>query len=109
MSNEQIEVVHGSGNIFADLGLPAADEELAKAETARAIRRIVKSRKLTQARAAEIMGESQPNVSMILGGKLAQFSLERLLKNLRMLGVNISVAFSAAPEGQATGSLTIRG
>ena len=76
--NEESEVYHGSGNVFADLGLPDAEERLAKAELARQILNIITKRRLTQAQAAELLGIDQPKVSALTRGKLSGFSMERL-------------------------------
>ena len=47
-----IPVTESSGNVFADIGLPEADEELTKAQLASHIRRVIKRRRLTQVAAA---------------------------------------------------------
>jgi predicted XRE-type DNA-binding protein len=60
----------GSGNIFADLGLPNPDLALAKAELVQRIRNLINDRKLTQAKAAKWFGLDQPNVSAIWSKKL---------------------------------------
>jgi predicted XRE-type DNA-binding protein len=54
------EVAASSGNVFADLGVPDADEALAKAELARRISALLAVRKLTKARAATVLGIDQP-------------------------------------------------
>ena len=64
------QVFYGSGNVFADLGLPDADEMLAKAGLASAILDVIEQRGLTQAEAAEKMGIDQPKVSKIVRGRL---------------------------------------
>ncbi len=43
-----IPVTVSSGNVFADIGLPDADEELTKAQLASHIRHVIKDRRLTQ-------------------------------------------------------------
>jgi predicted XRE-type DNA-binding protein len=57
------EVEASSGNVFADLDLPDADEALAKAELARRVCALLAGRKLTQARAAAVLGIDQPKAS----------------------------------------------
>ena len=63
-----IKVEIGSGNVFADLGLPDAEKLKIKSglliEISKAIRRL----ELTQAAAAERMGIPQPKVSALLRG-----------------------------------------
>ncbi len=57
---ERTRVEGSSGNVFADLGLPDAEERLVKATLAIEIGRIIKARKLTQQAAAQLMGIDQP-------------------------------------------------
>ena len=52
-----------SGNVFADLGFGNPEEELLKAKVVREIRGIIKRRKLTQTKAAAVLGLKQPDVS----------------------------------------------
>ncbi len=92
------DYVKSSGNVFADLGLPDAEERLAKAELARQIEHIVKKRRLTQERAAKILGISQPKVSALLQGKLAGFSMDRLLKFLMALDQDIEIRIKSKPS-----------
>jgi predicted XRE-type DNA-binding protein len=84
--------VHDStGNVFADLGLPTAEEDLAKAQVALAIARTIKERGLTQVQAAKLVGLTQARISDIGRGKLAGFTLDRLLLVLSSLGRDVSI------------------
>ncbi|MBW3571360.1 MAG: helix-turn-helix domain-containing protein [Gemmatimonadetes bacterium] len=60
----------GSGNVFANLGVPDPQEARVKAGLAQAIAETIGRRGLTQARAAEIMDVDQPKVSAIVRGRL---------------------------------------
>lgn len=84
---EEIEVYHGSGNVFADMGKPDAEERLAKANLSMQIQDIIKKQKLTQAKAAELLGIDQPKVSALISG----FSMERLFHFLNILGRDIQI------------------
>ena len=84
-------VKRGSRNVFADLGLPLAEERLAKAKLARAIGKTIAARKLTQREAAELLGVDQPKVSQVLSGRLNGFSTERLLRFLTCLGRDVEI------------------
>ena len=88
---EEMTVYSGSGNVFADLGLPNADELLIKAELAHQISELITERKLTQIEAAELLGIDQPKVSALVRGKLSGFSIERLFRFLNTLGRNIEI------------------
>ncbi len=80
-----------SGNVFADLGLDAPEEALAKAELTSKISEIIEARGLTQAAAAKVLGIDQPKVSALLRGKLTGFSTERLIKFLNALGRDVEI------------------
>lgn len=73
-------VQRGSGNVFADLGLPDADAHLLKAGLVTRIDAITRQRGLTQTQAARLLGLSQPDVSRLLRGDFREYSLERLLR-----------------------------
>ena len=72
MSSDK-KVTVGSGNVFADLGFANPEEELLKAKLIREIRSIIKRRKLTQAKAAILLGLKQPDVSSIITGRVGKF------------------------------------
>jgi len=92
-------VTAGSGNVFADLGFAEPEEELTKAQLASHIRRIVKRRRLTQVRAAALMGIDQPKVSALLNGRLANFSSGRLMRFLTALGQDVDIVVRPTKSG----------
>ena len=69
----------GSGNIFADLGLPDAAAQFLKAQIVSEIHRFANARKLTQAQAGALMGISQPEVSRLFKGNFREYSVDRLM------------------------------
>ena len=100
-------VTPSSGNVFADLGLPDAEERLAKAELARQIAAAIRERKLTQTAAARALGTDQPKVSALVTGQLAGFSLERLTHWLTMLGKDVQIVVREKPPERTAGRLTV--
>jgi len=60
----KIAVKRGGENVFADLGFDRPEEELLKAQLVREIRDILKRRRLTQTKAAELLG-LKPNALQI--------------------------------------------
>ena len=86
-----LEQEAGTGNVFADLGLPNAEEHLVKAGLVVRIARIIGQRKLTQAAAAQIMGIDQPKVSAMLSGQFRGYSVERLMRFLVALGHDVEI------------------
>lgn len=85
-----------SGNVFADLGLPNANEHMVKAELVLGIASRIKAKKLTQAQAAELIGLAQPDVSKLLRGQFAGYSYERLFGFLTALGEKVRIEVSGA-------------
>ncbi|MEI6232075.1 MAG: helix-turn-helix transcriptional regulator [Planctomycetota bacterium] len=97
-------ITHSSGNVFADLGLPNADDLMAKANLALHIRRTIKARRLTQTQAADLLGLDQPKVSAIINGHLDGFSTERLMRFLNDLGCDVQISVSV-PHPESRGHL----
>ncbi|MES0040003.1 helix-turn-helix transcriptional regulator [Mesorhizobium sp. M0091] len=86
--HEDIAALASSGNVFADLGFDNPEEELLKAKLAREIRAILKRRRLTKAKSAEMLGMDQPDVSAIVAGRTGKFSADRLVRCLDRLDYN---------------------
>jgi len=87
----EIKETLSTGNVFADLGLPEAEELLVKSNLAMKINKIIEKRHLSQAQAAVILAIPQPKVSMIQNGKLRGFSLEKLCHLLNLLGRDVDI------------------
>jgi predicted XRE-type DNA-binding protein len=85
-SRPKIPNATSGGNVFADLALPRPDQELLKAGLTLHIYRHIKARHLTQAQAGEILGITQPQVSLLLRSRSGNFSGERLMEFLTALG-----------------------
>ncbi len=92
---EELEVVRGSDNPFRDVGLPDADTLLLKADMAAEIIRILRKRRLSQRKAAEITGLSQPDISRLKNADLRGFTIDRLVTVLNRL--NHSVELKVKP------------
>jgi predicted XRE-type DNA-binding protein len=103
--DEEPTIYEVGDNIFADLGRPNADELLAKAELARAIRRLIAEGGLTQAAAAEVLGITQPDVSNLHRGRLAGFSMERLYRFLNALGQDVQIVVQPKPRSHARATI----
>jgi predicted XRE-type DNA-binding protein len=101
-------VTKGSDNVFADLGLPDAEELLAKAQLASAISDIIDDRELTQAEAAELLGTTQPKVSNLVRGRLEGFSLERLARFLNSLDRDIEIRVKPRPRSRERSRIRVK-
>ena len=92
----KIKSTKSSGNVFADLGLPNADEHFIKAEIVLGIAARIKSKGLSQAEAAKLIGLAQPDVSKLLRGHFTGYSFERLFGFLTALGERVKIEVSVA-------------
>ncbi|GAA5171711.1 MULTISPECIES: helix-turn-helix domain-containing protein [Halomonadaceae] len=86
-----IDIEQGSTNVYADLGRHDADEMLIKAQLATKIAEIIKRRRLTQAKAAEIVGIPQPKLSGLLRGQFRGISEAKMLGCLARLGRDVRI------------------
>lgn len=86
-----IKITKGSGNVFRDLGFsPVEAEHLrVRAELMLALERLIARRRLTQARAAKLLGVSQPRVSDLVRGRLHRFSIDALVDMLARAGIRV--------------------
>ena len=94
-------------NVFEDLGLPDADDLLARAELTRQIYNAIKDRELSQAKAAEILGLKQPDVSLLMRGKFTRFSTDRLVQLLVRLGRHIEIVVRNPRSSKQRGRITV--
>ena len=85
------KITPGSGNVFADLGLPNASGELFKAELTYQLAKQIKALALTQSQVGVRLGLSQPDVSRLMKGRRSGFSTDRLLALLTALGLDIDI------------------
>jgi predicted XRE-type DNA-binding protein len=89
-------IAESSGNVFADLGLPNADQELMKARLTLQIYRIIQERGLTQIEAGKILGIPQPHVSALARNRSGNFSVGRLIEFLTALGQDVKITVTPA-------------
>jgi predicted XRE-type DNA-binding protein len=94
-----IEVMESSGNIFADLEAPDAEERMAKAMLSRLITLAIREHGLTQAEAAKVLGTTQPKVSDIVRGRVGSFTMDRLFRYLTLLNMDVRISVTARSNG----------
>jgi len=102
---KKTKITRGSGNIFADLGLPNPEQELLKAQLSLHIYRIVKQRGLTQAQAAAVLGIKQPHVSALMRNRAGNFSVGRLMEFLTALGQDVRI--TVKPTRKRVGEMAV--
>jgi predicted XRE-type DNA-binding protein len=89
---EKIEVVHGSGNVFRDLGHENADGEQFKAILAAEIIKNLDRDGLTVRKAQSLTGIDAGDFSRIRNADLSRFTIDRLMLIVNRLGSRIEVA-----------------
>jgi predicted XRE-type DNA-binding protein len=108
MGKTRASATRGSGNVFADLGLPNPEQDLLKARLTLQIFKIIKDRGLTQARAGEILGIKQPHVSALMRNRAGNFSVGRLMEFLTALGHDVEIIVKPTRRAQGEVSLVTR-
>jgi predicted XRE-type DNA-binding protein len=106
-ADRDVEVVHGTGNVFADLGYPDAAERQAKLRLAYALNQVLEQRKLTQAEAARLLGVTQPRVSALRNYKLVGFSVERLMTLLTALDRDVEIVVRPKPRSRRSARISV--
>ncbi|MEO8909168.1 MAG: XRE family transcriptional regulator [Gemmatimonadaceae bacterium] len=83
----------GSGNVFKDAGFPPEEAAhlLIRTDLMIQIEKILEERGLTQAKAAKLLGVSQPRVSDLVRGRIDLFSIDTLVGLLARLGVSVTL------------------
>jgi predicted XRE-type DNA-binding protein len=88
------EVTRSTGNVFEDLGFAPEEAENLKIRSTLmgSIRTIIECEELTQTRAAELFGVSQPRISDLVRGKIELFSIDALVNMLASGGHHVEVS-----------------
>jgi predicted XRE-type DNA-binding protein len=102
---EGVEITQGSGNVFADLGLPDAESLKIKSGLVIEITRAIRKFGLTQTDAATRMGIAQAKVSRMMRGDFANLSERKLMDCLNRLGYDIEIRVKAT--SRASGELSL--
>jgi predicted XRE-type DNA-binding protein len=95
----EIELEYGSGNVFRDLGLPNPEIEQLKAILAAKIIDVLDGQEISVRRAHEITGFAAADFSRVRQGKLARFTIVRLMAMLDRLDQDVEV--NAQPRAHA--------
>jgi predicted XRE-type DNA-binding protein len=90
--------IEGTGNVYADLRVGNPQQARAKADLAHRIVDIIAERGLTQVQAGKLLGVDQPKVSALTRGRLTDFSMERLLGFLLLLGHEVRITITPKPS-----------
>ena len=87
-------VTPADGNIFADLGVPDAENEKLRLVLLASLREWFKESGMTQQEAANSMGIKQPVLNDALNGRFHKFTIDRLVRMLASVGLHVNITIS---------------
>lgn len=95
---EKTKMVHGSDNVFRDLGFPEDEARnlMLRSELMMKVEYFVKKSGLTQQEAARTLGITQPRLNLLLKGKIDKFSLDALVNMLTRAGMQVKLTVKKA-------------
>ena len=93
-------------NVYAAIGVKDPEGMLMKAQLAVEIGEIIRRRKLSQVKAAEIMGIPQPKLSELLRGRFRAISETKMMECLTRLGASVSIVVKYGNEAKKELQLT---
>ncbi len=102
-----MKIEPGSSNVYADLGLPDAQDMLIKAKLATEINKIISLCQLTQVEAAKILGMTQPKLSGMLRGQFRGISELKMIDCLNRLGRDVDIVVKPTPNTRRAGCISV--
>ena len=92
-----MRATRGGENLFVDCGFPPTEAEnlRIRAKMMMALTGYIQERKITQSRAARIMGVSQPRISDLVRGKIGLFTIDTLVNMVTAAGLKVDVDITA--------------
>ncbi len=88
---DDLELVHGSGNVFTDLKLPNSEISQFKSVLATKIIAVLNMQALSVRQAQEVTGFAAADFSRIRQAKLSRFTIDRLMSMLDKLDQEVKV------------------
>ena len=101
--SEDLELVRGSGNVFADFAAPDAALRQLRALLAAEIVKTLDAERLTVREAAARTGIAAADFSRLRQVRLERFTVDRLMRILDRLGREVRVKVSVGAGRQAAG------
>ena len=93
--------------MFADLGLRDADEKQTRVRLAVAVNRIIETQRLSQNKAAQLLGINQPKISALANYRLEGFSVERLMHFLNALDRDVEIVIRKKPRSRRNAKIVV--
>ena len=88
------QIRRSSANVFLDLGFDTevAENLRVRSELMMELSKLVKTRRLSQDKAAKLFGVTQPRVSDLMRGKIHRFSVDSLIEMLGRAGMRVDIS-----------------
>jgi len=96
-----------SGNVYADLGFPDAEEMLVKSQLAFKISEIIRAKGWTQQEAARHSGMPQSKLSLMLRGQFHNISEAKMMETLTRLGRPVQIVVGPASRKKSVGPVQV--
>ena len=103
MTDDDMEIERGSGNVFRDFGYPDADVRQAKALLAAQIIKVLDAEHWTTRKAAAETGIAHSEFVRIRNINLGRFTIDRLVTILGRLGQEVEFSFTVHPRSRREG------
>ena len=97
---EQIELIHGSGNVYEDFEYADADIRQAKAILGAKIIGILDARGLSTRKAQAATGVNHSDFTRIRNAQFRRFTIDRLIIILNKLDQELEVNITVHPRGE---------
>ena len=98
---DDMDLIHGSGNVFRDLGYPDAELRQAKALLAAEIIKVLDAQGLSTRQAEARTGIAYAEFSRLRNVKLERFTIDRLMTILDKLGQEVELNVRITPRSLA--------
>lgn len=98
MSDDDFELIHGSGNVFRDLGQANPDAAQLKSMLAAAIISVLDTQAISVRKAHALTGFAAADFSRVRQARLSVFTVDRLLAMLDKLGLDVEFHVDVRPR-----------
>ncbi len=108
MSRARAKVHESKGNVFSDLGRPDSGVHFLKAQIVAELYKLSCERKLTQTKAGELMGITQPEASRLFKGNFREYSVDRLMTFLTAFNQDVEIVARSRATTRARGQISFK-
>lgn len=108
ITDDDMTITEGSGNLFRDLGMPDPEVRQTKTLLAAEIIKTLDERKLSVRAAHGVTGISAADFSRIRNVNLGRFTIDRLISILGRLDREVEVSVSVRARPQAAQLASVR-